>query len=172
MRGDGDEAGIWARLSEKQRACLDLIVERKTSKQIARILEISKPTVDQRITAARTILGAANRDEAAIYYARLKAIYDRIIYDPAQLPPAPLLVPSDFPDGDPTNVMTLGDARSLGFEAEERARGGAPLSRDIWRRDHSARGRILIMVAMLAVLLVILLAGLAIAQTLTQLISG
>lgn len=172
MQGDGDEAGLWARLSDKQRACLDLILERKTSKQIARILQISKPTVDQRITAARIILGAANRDEAALHYARLKARYDRTIYDPVQLPPTPQLVPSDFPDGDPANVMTLGDARSPRFGTEEGAGGLVPSSRDIWRHDHSPRGRMLIIVAMLAALLIILLAGLAIAQTLTQLISG
>src|SRR3546814_10544321 len=61
---EDDDLARWLRLTEKQRACLDLLIERKTSKEIARILGISKPTVDQRITAARIILGAANRDEA------------------------------------------------------------------------------------------------------------
>src|SRR3546814_3854238 len=63
---EDDDLARWLRLTEKQRACLDLLIERKTSKEIARILGISKPTVDQRITAARIILGAANRDEAAL----------------------------------------------------------------------------------------------------------
>src|SRR3546814_5832752 len=78
---EDDDLARWLRLTEKQRACLDLLIERKTSKEIARILGISKPTVDQRITAARIILGAANRDEAALIYARLKQLYDRITYD-------------------------------------------------------------------------------------------
>src|SRR3546814_1772175 len=47
---EDDDLARWLRLTEKQRACLDLLIERKTSKEIARILGISKPTVDQRIT--------------------------------------------------------------------------------------------------------------------------
>src|SRR3546814_10277835 len=43
-----DDAARWARLTEKHRACLDLILDHRTSKQIARILGIAKPTVDQR----------------------------------------------------------------------------------------------------------------------------
>ncbi len=47
------DAERWARLTEKHRACLDLLLDHRTSKQIARILGIAKPTVDQRIAAAR-----------------------------------------------------------------------------------------------------------------------
>src|SRR3546814_3421720 len=61
-----DEAARWARLTDKQRACLDLLLERQTSKQIARRLNISKQAVDLRLTTARDVLGAANRDETAI----------------------------------------------------------------------------------------------------------
>lgn len=167
-----NEADLWARLSDKQRACLDLLLERRTSKQMARMLGISKPTVDQRIAAARIILGAQDRDEAARIYARLKAIYDRDIYDPVQVPEPPKLVPSNFPDGDPANVVMLSDARSQSFDTETGARGLFPSSRDLWRHDSGLRTRILIMAAMLAVLLIILLAGLGIAQALTELISN
>src|SRR3546814_20011398 len=72
-----DGTARWSRLTDKQRACLDLLLERQTSKQIARRLDISKQAVDLRITTARNILGAANRDEAAIIYARLRQTYDR-----------------------------------------------------------------------------------------------
>src|SRR3546814_4019863 len=96
-----DEAARWARLTDKQRACLDLLLERQTSKQIARRLNISKQAVDLRLTTARDVLGAANRDETAILYARLRSTYDRIPCDPVILPPRPELVPSDFPDGNP-----------------------------------------------------------------------
>ena len=71
-----DEPLRWARLTGKQRACLDLLLERQTSKQIARHLQISKQAVDLRITTARHILGAANRDEAALIYARLRQTYE------------------------------------------------------------------------------------------------
>lgn len=83
---ESDGLSRWSRLTDKHRACLDLVVERKSSKEIARVLQISKPTVDQRITAARKILDAADRDQAAVIYARLKSVYDRVTYDPVQLP--------------------------------------------------------------------------------------
>lgn len=158
----------WARLSDKQRACLDLLLERQTSKQIARRLNISKPTVDQRITAARNILGAADRDEAAIFYARLKRLYDRITYDPVHLPPPPTLVPSDFSDGGPFNVLELRDrSRSMNVPSGD----SLPFGK-IWRHDHGLTERLVIMAAMLVAAVIILLGGLGIAQALTRLISG
>lgn len=62
----------WTRFIEKQPACLDLLLEWLTSKQIARRLDISKQAVDLRLTTARDILGASNRDETATLYARLR----------------------------------------------------------------------------------------------------
>src|SRR3546814_17218167 len=100
---------LWCCLTDKQRACLDLLLERQTSKQIARRLNISKQAVDLRLTTARDVLGAANRDETAILYARLRSTYDRIPCDPVILPPRPELVPSDFPDGNPAAVLKLPD---------------------------------------------------------------
>jgi DNA-binding CsgD family transcriptional regulator len=75
-----------ARLTEKQRQCLHLVVLRKTSKEIARELGISKPTVDQRIASARDILGVSSRDAAAMLFAKYDEKYDRVIYDPVQVP--------------------------------------------------------------------------------------
>jgi DNA-binding CsgD family transcriptional regulator len=78
-----------AGLTDKQREVLALVVERKTSKQIARILNISKPAVDQRIANARDALGVANRDEAALIFMHEAGTYDRITYDPACVPLPP-----------------------------------------------------------------------------------
>jgi len=157
----------WDRLTEKQRACLDLLLERQTSKQIARRLGISKPTVDQRITAARFILGAADRAETALRYARLKQLYDRVIYDPMQLPPAPTLVPSDFADGDPSafreahfrssaRIGSLGEGRPFG---------------SVGSHAHGSTARLAIMAAMLAAIVIAILGGLGIAQALTRLLT-
>ncbi len=168
---DHDEAS-WLRLTDKQRDCLDLLLERKTSKQIARLLDISKPTVDQRITAARTILGAVNRDEAALIYARLKTVYDRSIYDPMQLPQPPRLVPSDFSDGDPETAFTLSDSRSPRIEDEQGYRKNFPPPGGLWGHDLGSYQRIAIMVAMLIATVIVLLAGLGIAQALSGLISN
>ncbi len=71
-----------ARLSKKQCDCLDLVLQHCTSKQIAQILKISPYTVDQRLGAAREILGGATRLEAAQRYARLKGIYKPSVYEP------------------------------------------------------------------------------------------
>ena len=172
MQQQDDDLARWARLTDKQRDCLDLLLERQTSKQIARALAISKPTVDQRLTAARDILGAADRDQTARIYARLKAAYDRIIYDPAGLSPRPELVPSHFPDGDPDTLLSLGDSRSPGLRNGDGYRGAFPSSGNLWRHDLSPRQRIAMMMAMLLALLIVLVAGLAIAQTLSRLISG
>ncbi len=166
------DADAWARLTDKQRDCLDLLLERKTSKQIARVLNISKPTVDQRITAARTILGAADRDEAALAYGRLKALYDRTIYDPMHLPPQPRLVPSDFRDGDPDTVLSLSDSKSRSDGNGYGYWGNFLPPGDNWRHDLAPRQRIAIMIAMLVALMIILLAGLTIAQALSQLYSS
>lgn len=162
-----EDAERWARLTDKHRACLDPLLERKTSKIIARELDISKPTVDQRLTSARKILGASNRDETAIAYARLKRIYDRVIYDPMHIPNQPSLVPSDFSDGGEPDALALSEQV---IAAGERL-GSNPPFKDLWRHDQSTTARILILAVILAAVAIFLLSGLGIAQALTQLIS-
>lgn len=54
-----------SRLTAGHRACLRLVLEHKTSKQIAKDLGISHHTVDDRIKDAMRILGASSRVEAA-----------------------------------------------------------------------------------------------------------
>lgn len=171
MHQDDKDFALWKRLTEKQRDCLDLLVQRKTSKQIARILDISKPTVDQRITAARTILGTADRDETALLYAHLKAAYDRIIYDPVDLPLRPELVPSNFPDGDPETLFSLRDSR-WSSENGDGYRGAFLPSGGLWRHDLEPRQRIVMYTAILVAIAIVLLAGISIAQTLSVLFSG
>ena len=54
-----------AALSPRQKDCLRLTAELNSSKEIARVLNMSQKTVDSHIAAAIRILGAANRREAA-----------------------------------------------------------------------------------------------------------
>ncbi len=163
-----EDAERWRRLTAKQRACLDLLLERKTSKQIARVLGIAKPTVDQRLAAARTILGAADRDDTALRYAALKATYDRIIYDPVLVPRSTPLMPSDFPDGDPAASAALNECTP----GSQGSPVTSPPFGDLWSHDHAPRTRWMIMAAILVAVLFLILAGLAIGQSLTRLISG
>lgn len=75
-----EEGFLLARLTAKQREVLDLLIEHKTSKEIARALGISPHTVDQRIQFAKEKLGAVNRNEAAMIYRRLSEIYEQSTY--------------------------------------------------------------------------------------------
>jgi DNA-binding CsgD family transcriptional regulator len=67
----GNDITILDTLTAKQREVLDLLMQHKTSKEIARELRISSHTVDQRIQFAKEKLGARSRSEAAVEYRRL-----------------------------------------------------------------------------------------------------
>jgi DNA-binding CsgD family transcriptional regulator len=162
-----DDDVRWNRLTEKQRACLDLLIEHKTSKEIARLLDISKHTVDQRLNLARDTLGAQDRNESAFIYRQMKEKYDRVTYDAVDVPPAPTLVRSDFPDGASVGGMELHDSS---FSAERARSDGSPF-RDLWRRDHRAGRRLGIILASVAILLWIAVGGLTAGQTLTTLLT-
>lgn len=162
-----DEAR-WTRLTDKQRACLDLLLEHQTSKQIARRLDISKQAVDLRLRTARDTLGVTNRAETAIAYARLRQTYDRISCDPIIVPPRPELVPSNFPDGNPADVMGEYDRPML----KVRLWGNRSPFGMIWRPDYRPSARVAIIVTMLVATLIMILAGLAIGHSLTRLVSG
>ena len=60
-------ANIFAltRLSAQQRACLRLVAEGQTSKEIARVLTLSPSTVDSHVRAAIDRLGVRDRASAA-----------------------------------------------------------------------------------------------------------
>ena len=66
--------------TEKQCRVLDLLIEHKTSKEIARALGISPFTVDQRIALARAKLGVSSRNELAARYRAMRKT-------PSQSPP-------------------------------------------------------------------------------------
>lgn len=70
-----------ASLTLKQREVLDLLLEHMTSKEIARRLDISPYTVDQRINSAKDKLGARTRGEVAVAYRRLVGICDPSAYE-------------------------------------------------------------------------------------------
>lgn len=61
-------------ITDRQRAVLNLVLEHRTSKEIARELEIAPNTVDQRLNAVRNKLNARDRAETARIYAYLQNI--------------------------------------------------------------------------------------------------
>lgn len=72
---------VIASLTAKQREVLDLLLEHMTSKEIARRLDISPYTVDQRINFAKEKLGVRTRGEVAVVYRRLVEVCEPFAYE-------------------------------------------------------------------------------------------
>jgi DNA-binding CsgD family transcriptional regulator len=159
------------RLTAKQRDCLDLVLERKTSKEIARILDVSKPTVDQRLTSARVILDQPDRDRAALAYARLLSTYDRATYDSMQLPPAPAFAEPVFRGEGGAAPFELREAPTwFGDIPRSEVSTPSPLGMPIG--DLGTVARLGVMMAMTLGLLVAVLVSLSIAQSLSSLLTS
>ncbi len=73
-------------LTEGQKACLRLVAQHYTSKEIARELGISHFTVDQRLDAARRKLNAPSRKDAAKIFAEyeMRTISQPFVYEASQ----------------------------------------------------------------------------------------
>lgn len=167
MTQEMDQAERWRRLTHKQRECLDLVLERKTSKEIARILGITMHAVDLRLTKARVTLGARNRAHSALIYESLKKTYGKTTYGFPLLPE----------DGDAMPAMVANEA-SMSLAGEDGPQQTGPtfegydaLFADLRRRDHSVSRRTIFMIFVVGIMVVIILIGLGIAQTLSKLIS-
>lgn len=74
-------------LTEGQKACLRLVDDHHTSKEIARKLGISPFTVDQRLDSARRKLRAASRKDAAKMFAAIERgdISEPFVYEARRL---------------------------------------------------------------------------------------
>ena len=162
-----------ARLTDKQRECMQLVVLRKSSKEIARELRIAKPTVDQRIASARQTLGARNRDEAALIFARATQIYDRVIYDPARIPVSGSSVDMSLQEVQPRVGLVLEEPATIPFsgvlEHQRIVRPYFP-----WGNfgDIGTEFRLLIIAGLTLGILVIVLIGLAVAQSISGLLTA
>jgi DNA-binding CsgD family transcriptional regulator len=75
-------------LTERQIVCLRMVAAHMTSKEIARVLNISPYTVDQRLDAARRKLNVASRKEAALIFAQsdsARRLSQELVYEPQTL---------------------------------------------------------------------------------------
>lgn len=86
---DGDRL---AKLTEGQKACLRGVLRHMSSKDIARELDISPHTVDQRLRLAMRALGAGSRVQAAFMLARVEGVpeYQPSAYQSLHIDPAPV----------------------------------------------------------------------------------
>lgn len=92
---DLDLAARVNRLTAGQRACLELVDDHATSKEIARQLGISRHTVDARLRQAMQILGVSSRREAAIIW---RAATGAGPYQPLAYQPSRIVNRADGPD--------------------------------------------------------------------------
>lgn len=161
------------RLSDKQRECMRLVVMRKSSKQIARELGISKPTADQRIAAARQILGVSNRDEAAVIFASVTELYDRVIYDSGHVPISSPTVDMSFHEVQQGSGLRLEEPASIPFSGGFEHQGIAK-SHFSWStfEDAGAVSRLLIILGLTTGILVLVMVGLSVAQSISGLLAA
>lgn len=157
-------------LTEKQRAVLDLVLEHKSSKEIARNLGISPHTVDQRIATARRKLGASTRAELARRYARHRSAYEETTYQSSYVEvPGADEHPVDRvqPVGP---VFTLEDVQPIQLDAPWQRKSLSLAGLEALDSRFGILGRIVAIVGLAAVMAIMVLAMAAIAETLTRLV--
>ena len=162
--------GILTSLTTKQREVLDLVLQHKSSKEIARTLQISPYTVDQRVASSRQKLGVASRGELARAYGLLLEICEETAcgFPHMALPVQSAQTVEQDLTRDP--VYTLSDVAVLDIPApwnlEPRSRTGL----EALDNRFGIFGRILAIFGLAAFIPLMFLALLAIAQTLTKLL--
>jgi DNA-binding CsgD family transcriptional regulator len=158
------------RLTERERAALDLVLRRQSSKEIARRLEVSPKRVDQLLDRARLKLDSPTRFAAAERYAELAGVSERLLYQPFPVPnPSPVRaegagVPADA-------VYTMGDAAVVARQPPwvYPRPSDAP---KFWERDLGTASRLALIIAGTIGLLAAVLLGLGVAEGLKDLIRG
>jgi len=158
-------------LTAKQREVLDLLIEHKTSKQIARQLGISPHTVDQRIFFAKEKLGAGSRSEVAVAYRRLLGVSGRVTYQETRI--AHQARPAQ---------MTAGSlaGQVLGLRSPELARPDGPALAELDYRvvpelfdgRYGTLMRLSAIIAIAALLVILVLGGMAILSQLSEMLAA
>ena len=174
MRTDDDDdgfAGGLGGLTDKQREVLDLLIEHKTSKEIARSLGISPHTVDQRIQFAKEKLGAVNRNEAAMIYRRLSETYEQSTYQDSRIADTPPLPEeSGGTQAGPFQVLRhLG--RSQPAEPAS-AEADYPVVPELFEGRYGTLIRLGAIAALAVCLVILVLGGLAILSELSELMAA
>ncbi|MFC0589696.1 response regulator transcription factor [Novosphingobium aquiterrae] len=155
-------------LTDKQREALELVLQHNSSKEIARLLNVSPKTVDQRLDGARAKLGVTSRSEAARLYASLTGTWETLPYRSS-----PVTHPPDLSDNSsselPSPIYTMHDAQTFDVHApwQDGEKRFAPKLRGL---PDSALYRVGIILAGAAALLCLTLLGLGVANGLGALL--
>ena len=157
------------RLSEKEREVLDLVIQHKPTKVIARELQIAPNTVDMRLKSARTKLATRDRNETARLYQYLITDCGKTTCGPSVIAThrtEPLVANSERPIG---GTFVLEDSASFVLPAPWEKGRRQPLSEGLDNRFGRA-WRVVAIPSMALGIALLVLALLAIAATLGALV--
>jgi DNA-binding CsgD family transcriptional regulator len=166
----GDEVEPLGLLTDKQRAVMDLVLEHKSSKEIARALSISPFTVDQRISAVRQKLGGSSRGEAARAYAKAKSICGESAYGFSHVDSASIFAEDLGRDAPPDPVLTLSDVSLIELRAPWQDGHLGKSGLEALDNRFGIFGRIAVIIGLSGLIALMFLAMVSIAQTLTKLV--
>jgi DNA-binding CsgD family transcriptional regulator len=170
MQFVGAPSAALAALTAKQREVLDLVLQHKSSKEIARTLGISPYTVDQRIAAARQKLNVCTRGELARAYAELLEVCGQTAYDFSHMAIAGEPDQSDRQDLQLDPVIALSDVATLTVSPPWQAQTGSSVGLEAFDRRLGIFGRVIVVFGLAAFIAMMFLAMVAIAQTLTKIV--
>jgi DNA-binding CsgD family transcriptional regulator len=159
-----------AGLTAKQREVLDLLIEHKTSKEIARDLGISPHTVDQRIQFAKEKLGATSRSEVAQLYRRLLEICGQLTYQESPIA-APIAI-ADNGGGTQAGPLTALRRRERPYPAQPlRPELDYAVVPEVFEGRYGTLFRLGAIVAIAMLLVFLVLGGLAIFSQLSEMMA-
>lgn len=161
---------LLAELTDKQREVLDLLIEHKTSKEIARLLQISPHTVDQRIQFAKDKLGARTRNEAAAVYRRLVGTYGQMTYENSYL--AAEVWPVDNGVGTRGSLPPGNAGRSLFGSVQSEAEADYLVVPELFEGRYGTLVRVAAIIAIAVFFVILVLGGLAIFSQLSELMAA
>lgn len=158
--GTGKSGSPLDTLTAKQREVLELLLQHKTSKEIAQILGISPHTVDQRVDGAKDKLGAATRGDLAMIYRRLSGISERMTYEDSHIENPPIPVDSGLGNGAVAETAASGP---MGIEGSQTESGIADyrVVPEMFDGRYGTAMRIGAIVLLALLLLLVVLGGLA-----------
>ena len=159
-----------ARLTAKQREVLDLLIQHKTSKEIARRLEISPYTVDQRINFAKDKLGARTRGEAAVAYRRLVETCGHSIYGESGIGIAE--AEGDYPGGAQVPLPESAPPEPVGDGRVSAPEADFSVVPELFDGRYGTLVRLGAIFVIAVMLVFVVLGGLAIYTQLSQLMGG
>jgi len=159
-----------AGLTAKQREVLDLLIEHKTSKEIARELGISPHTVDQRIQFAKEKLGASSRSEVALLYRRLVEICGQLTYEDSGIA-ASAVVSDNMPGTQAGRLSALRRWERFYPDQPQEAESDYPVVPELFEGRYGTLMRLGAIIAIAVFLVILVLGGLAIFSKLSELLA-